>query len=162
VIFALSNPTSKAECTAEQAYRASDGRAVFATGSPFAPVALGGRIHVTAQANNSFVFPGVGLGALTSGATRITDGMFFAAARALSDAVTAEDLASGRVFPPAARLREVAVSVAVAVAGAAWEEGVAREPRPRDLAAHVRARMYEPGARPGSATRPASTERRGA
>jgi malate dehydrogenase (oxaloacetate-decarboxylating)(NADP+) len=145
VVFALSNPTSKAECTAEQAYLATDGRAVFATGSPFAPVTIGDLTHVTAQANNSFVFPGLGLGALTSRATRITDGMFFAAARALADAVTGEDLAAGRVFPPAARLREVAAAVAVAVAGAAWEEGVAREPRPPDLDAHVRAGMYRPG-----------------
>jgi malate dehydrogenase (oxaloacetate-decarboxylating)(NADP+) len=142
VIFALSNPTSKAECSAEQVYRATRGRAVFATGSPFAPVVIEGRTHCTAQANNSLVFPGVGLGALESGAARITDGMFFAAARALSDAVTAEDLAAGRVFPPTARLREVAVSVAIAVAGVAWEEGLARVPRPRDLAAHIRARMY--------------------
>jgi malate dehydrogenase (oxaloacetate-decarboxylating)(NADP+) len=142
VIFALSNPTSKAECTAEQVYRATNGRAVFATGSPFAPVTLDGRAYVTAQANNSFIFPGLGLGALASGATRVSDEMFFAAARALAGEVTEADLAAGRIFPSTARLREVAAAVAVEVAGVAWDEGLAHEPRPRDLAAHVRARMY--------------------
>ena len=102
VVFALSNPTSKAECTAEQAYAWTSGRAVFASGSPFAPVTLNGRVHAPAQANNSFVFPGVGFGLLLSGARRVDDALFFAAARALADEVTDTDLEQGRIFPPAA------------------------------------------------------------
>jgi len=142
VVFALSNPTSRAECTAEEAYRATAGRAILATGSPFAPVTLNGRTHFTGQANNSFVFPGVGLGVLASGAARVTDGMFAAAARALADQAGAEDLAAGRIFPPAARMREVAAAVAAAVARTAYAEGLATRARPADLAAHVRAGMY--------------------
>lgn len=144
VIFALSNPTSKSECTAEQAYRHTGGRAVFASGSPFDPVTLDGRTHAPGQANNSYVFPGVGLGLLAAGATRVRDSMFFAAARALAGAVTAEDLAAGRVFPPQSRMREVAAAVGAAVAGVAFDEGVATRPRPADLAGAIRAAMYVP------------------
>jgi malate dehydrogenase (oxaloacetate-decarboxylating)(NADP+) len=142
VIFALSNPTSKAECTAEDAYRATGGRTILATGSPFAPVTLGARTHFTGQANNSFVFPGVGLGVLASGASRVTDEMFFVAARALADQVGPEDLAAGRIFPPAARLREVAAAVATGVARTAYADEVATRVQPPDVAAHVRAGMY--------------------
>ncbi len=116
IVFALSNPTSKAECTAEQAYAWTQGRALFAAGSPFPPVTLAGRVHVPGQANNSYIFPGVGLGLLASGANRVTDEMFFAAARALAGQVSEADLAQGRVYPAAARMREVAAAVAAAVA----------------------------------------------
>ena len=142
VIFALSNPTSKAECTAEDAYRATRGRAILATGSPFAPVTLEGRTHVTGQANNSFIFPGLGLGVLASGSSRVTDEMYFAAARALADQVTPEDLAVGSVFPPVARMREVAAAVAIVVARTAYAEDFATRAQPPDIAAHIRAGMY--------------------
>jgi malate dehydrogenase (oxaloacetate-decarboxylating)(NADP+) len=142
VIFALSNPTSKAECTAEDAYRATGGRAILATGSPFPPVTLDRRTHFTGQANNSFVFPGVGLGVLASGASRVTDDMFSVAARALADQVGPEDLAAGRIFPPASRMREVAAAVATAVARTAYAAEVATRAQPSDLAAHLRAGMY--------------------
>jgi malate dehydrogenase (oxaloacetate-decarboxylating)(NADP+) len=148
VVFALSNPTSKAECTAEQAYAWTNGRAIFASGSPFAPVTIGGRLHVSAQANNSYIFPGVGLGLLLSGARRVTDEMFLAAARALADCVSAADLEQGRVFPVAARMREVALAVSVAVAGAAYEQGCATRPRPADLAAEAARFMYVPTYQP--------------
>jgi malate dehydrogenase (oxaloacetate-decarboxylating)(NADP+) len=145
VVLALSNPTSKAECTAEQAYRATRGRAVFASGSPFAPVTFEGRTLVSGQSNNSYVFPGIGLGVLASGATRVTDAMYSAAAEALAGQVTEHDLAVGRVFPPALRMREVAAAVATAVAQVALAQGVAtRRDRPADVAAYVRARMYRP------------------
>jgi malate dehydrogenase (oxaloacetate-decarboxylating)(NADP+) len=144
VVFALSNPTSNAECTAEQAYGWTSGRAVFASGSPFAPVTLNGHVHTTAQANNAFVFPGVGLGLLLSGARRVDDGLLFAAARALANQVTDADLEQGLVFPPAARIREVALAVAIAVTNAAYEGGVATKPRPADLRAAAAGAMYVP------------------
>jgi malate dehydrogenase (oxaloacetate-decarboxylating)(NADP+) len=144
VVFALSNPTSKAECTAEQAYAWSGGRAIFASGSPFDPVTVEGKSHSPGQANNSFVFPGVGLGVMVSGATRVTDEMFFAAASALASQVTQDDLAAGRIFPHQTRMREVAAAVAVAVAGVAWEQGFAAKLLPGDLPAAIRAAMYRP------------------
>jgi malate dehydrogenase (oxaloacetate-decarboxylating)(NADP+) len=144
VVFALSNPTSNAECTAEQAYRWTSGRAVFASGSPFPRVTLNGREHPTAQANNSFIFPGVGLGLLLSGARRVDDELFFAAARALADQVTNADLEQGLLFPPAARIRDVALAVAIAVAHAAHERGLATMPRPADLAAAAAGARYIP------------------
>ena len=144
VVFALSNPTSKSECTAEQAYAWTEGRAIFASGSPFQPVAMGGRQHAPGQANNSYVFPGVGLGVLIAGAKRVTDAMFFAAAGALANQVTDEDLAVGRIFPPATRMRKVAHSVAAAVARVAFEEGNAIRSRPNDIGKAVQDAMYWP------------------
>ena len=144
IVFALSNPTSKAECTAEQAYTWSAGRAIFASGSPFDPVTLNGRTHAPGQANNSYIFPGVGLGLMVSGATRVTDAMFFAAANTLAGMVTEADLRLGRVFPPQTRMREVAVAVATAVAGVAWDAGLTKKPRSADLRAAIASAMYQP------------------
>lgn len=144
VIFALSNPTSKAECTAEQAYTWTEGRAIFASGSPFAPVNYAGQLHTPGQGNNAFVFPGVGLGLLMTGARRVTDEMFFAAAHALAGCVSTADLKSGSVFPPAVRMREVAVAVAAAVAAVAHEQGHATLPPVTDFAATAAKQMYVP------------------
>jgi malate dehydrogenase (oxaloacetate-decarboxylating)(NADP+) len=144
VVFALSNPTAKAECTAEQAYAWTAGRAIFASGSPFEPVTIGGEVHAPGQANNSFIFPGVGLGVLVSRASRVTDSMFSAAAAALAGEVTADDLAAGRIYPLQNRMRDVARAVATAVANVAYDEGLATAPRPAELAAEVTRAMYWP------------------
>ncbi len=144
IIFALSNPTSKSECTAEQAYGWSNGRALFASGSPYAPVVVNGRTHVPGQGNNAYIFPAVGLGVIAAEADRVTDEMFFVAARALASEVTAADLDLGRLYPPFTRIRAVSAAIATAVAELAYARRLARGPRPPDLPALVRSLMYEP------------------
>ena len=144
IVFALSNPTSKAECTAEEAYRWSEGRAVFACGSPFGPVTVGGRRFVPRQGNNSYIFPGVGLGVTAVRASRVTDSMFMAAARTLAAQVTQDDLDQGSIYPPLKNIRTVSAHIAAAVADVAYREGLTQLPRPADLLAFVKARMYEP------------------
>lgn len=144
VIFALSNPTSKAECTAEQAYGWSDGRAIFASGSPFPPVTLGGVRHLPGQGNNSYIFPGVGLGVIASKSTRVTDEMFHVAAETLAGLVTTDDLALGRIYPDLGRIREVSAAIATAVARVAFERGLTQMVPPADLAAYIRDQMFDP------------------
>jgi malate dehydrogenase (oxaloacetate-decarboxylating)(NADP+) len=144
IVFALSNPTSKAECTAEQAYEWSGGRAVFASGSPFDPVEYEGRRLVPRQGNNAYIFPGVGLGVIVSGAERVTDEMFFVAARVLAELVTEDDLAQGRVYPPLSSIREVSSRIAEAVAEVAFERGLTSQSRPSDLYAAVCGYMFDP------------------
>ncbi|HVG82973.1 MAG TPA: NAD-dependent malic enzyme [Vicinamibacterales bacterium] len=144
IIFSLSNPTSKAECTAAQAYECSGGCAVFASGSPFDPVTLGGRTFVPRQGNNCYIFPGVGLAALAVGARHISDEMFLAAAHALAHSVSEEDLDCGAIFPSLTMMRDVSVEVAVAVAEVAYRQGHATVARPTNLRAFVSAAMWDP------------------
>jgi len=146
IVMPLSNPTSKAECTAEQAHAWTGGRAFIATGSPFAPVVRAdGSLMRIGQANNAFIFPGVGLGALVSQARRVTDGMFHAAAMSLASLVTEGDLAEGALYPSVLRLREAAGAVAAAVVREAVRSGEARAPVPDGaVEERVQAAMWRP------------------
>jgi malate dehydrogenase (oxaloacetate-decarboxylating)(NADP+) len=144
IVFALSNPTSRSECTAEQAYAWSGGTALFASGSPFDPVTLDGQHFVPRQGNNSYIFPGVGLGVVAVEASRVTDSMFMAAARTLAAAVTDADLAQGSLYPPLNRVREVSASIAVEVAKIAFAAGLAGVSRPDNLPGYIAGQMYDP------------------
>lgn len=145
VVFALSNPTSKAECTAQQAYDWSEGRVVFASGSPFPAIDQGdGTTWRPGQGNNAYIFPGIGLGAIGCEATRITDGMFLTATRALAAEIDESELAEVALYPRLNEIRSVSLNIATAVAEQAYAEGLARLPRPADLRAHLEASMYDP------------------
>ena len=143
IIFPLSNPTSKSECTAAEAYGWSEGKAVFASGSPFDQVMWGGRTFTPGQGNNAYIFPGVGLGVIVSGARRVTDSMFYAAARTLAEGVPEASLNEGLLFPRLRDIRAVSARIATAVAEVAYADGLATVPRPADLPAVVRASMYD-------------------
>jgi malate dehydrogenase (oxaloacetate-decarboxylating)(NADP+) len=144
VIFALSNPTSRAECTAEQAYEWTQGRAVFASGSPFDEVIFQGKCYRPGQGNNAYVFPGIGLGAIACQARTISDGMFLVAARVLAEWVSEDDLAVGAIYPPLKNIRQVSLAIAVAVAEKAWLEGLALAEQPNNLQRVIADMMYDP------------------
>jgi len=144
IIFALSNPTSKAECTAQEAYRWSKGRAIFASGSPFAEVKYGNKTHVPGQGNNVYIFPGVGLGAIVSGSTRVTNEMFLAASHSLAKQVSEFDLERGCIYPPLSRVREVSAKIAYEVAMIAFNNGLTDREMPEDLMTEIREYMYQP------------------
>ena len=144
IVFALSNPTSKAECTAEEAYTWSDGRAIFASGSPFDPVTFGNRTFVPGQGNNAYIFPGVGLGVIASRSRIVTDEMFLAAAHSLANQVTEADLERGRVYPALSLIRKVSALIAHDVAKMAYDRGLADRDEPDDILADIHEHMYKP------------------
>jgi malate dehydrogenase (oxaloacetate-decarboxylating)(NADP+) len=144
IIFALSNPTSKSECTAREAYTWSQGRAIFASGSPFEPVECNGKTLTPGQGNNAYIFPGVGLGVMVSRSRSVTDRMFLRAAHALAEQVSDADLAKGRIYPSLKKIRDVSLSIATAVAREALDEGLAQIESPANLRELVRESMYEP------------------
>lgn len=144
VIFALSNPTSKSECTAEQAYTFSRGKAIFASGSPFDNFVYEGREIITSQGNNVYIFPGVGLAAVSVKARYLPDEVFLVAAKALASCVTEDELSEGRVYGKLLRLREISHRIAVAVAEKLYEMGLAKAPKPVDLDAFFKEMEYDP------------------
>ena len=144
VIFALSNPTSKAECTAAQAYEWSNGAAVFASGSPFAPVSWNGKTLAPGQGNNAYVFPGIGLGAVACRARTLPDGLFLEAARTLANLVSHRDLDRGALYPPLTDIRKISLAIATAIVNKAHAMKLARSRRPRDVRRSIQEAMYQP------------------
>ncbi|CAD7700714.1 unnamed protein product [Ostreobium quekettii] len=146
LIFPLSNPTSKAEITAENAIHWSKGKAIFAAGSPFPEVEYEGKTYKPGQANNVFIFPGVGFGAVNVKATKVTDEMLVAAAKALAKSVFPEELERGQIYPEIQDLRKICVKIAAEVGKCAMEQGVARlDRKPFNMAAHMLSRMWTAG-----------------
>jgi malate dehydrogenase (oxaloacetate-decarboxylating)(NADP+) len=144
IIFPYSNPTSHSECTAEQAYTWSKGKAIFASGSPFAPVAYEGRKFTPGQGNNVFVFPALGLAVFATEAKRVTDEMFLTAAEALAEQVSADDFEKGLIYPQVKDILQVSVNVAVKVAEQIFISGLAGVSRPENIREFIIGKMYHP------------------
>ncbi|XP_034696112.1 NADP-dependent malic enzyme-like [Vitis riparia] len=148
IILALSNPTSQSECTAEEAYTWSEGRAIFASGSPFDPVKYNGKVFVPGQSNNAYIFPGFGLGLIISGAIRVHDDMLLAASEALAKQATQENFDKGMIYPPFSNIRKISAHIAANVAAKAYELGLAtRLPQPENLVEYAENCMYSPAYR---------------
>jgi malate dehydrogenase (oxaloacetate-decarboxylating) len=145
IIFPLSNPTSRCEASPADLLAWTEGRAMVATGSPFQPVAVKGKVHTIGQCNNSYIFPGMGLGIVSCGSSRVTDSMFMAAARALSECSPALKNEDASLFPPLETIREVSRKIAMAVAQEAGKAGVARVLPKNELERTVNDNFWEPG-----------------
>lgn len=144
IIFALSNPTDRAECTAEEAYRWSEGRALYAAGVPFPPVELDGKTLVPGQGNNLYIFPAIGLAVYATRARRVTDEMFVAAARGVAEQVSQAELDAGLLYPPQGRILATEIKTARRVAEVIFQRGLAGVERPRDLCAFIESQLYKP------------------
>jgi malate dehydrogenase (oxaloacetate-decarboxylating)(NADP+) len=144
IVFALSNPTEHAECTPEEAYVWSKGKALYAAGVQFPPVSYGGRTFLPGQANNFYIFPAVGMAIYATQPKRVTDEMFIEAAHALADQVTPAELEQGLLFPPQANILETEIKVAARVAKVAFDDHLATVERPADYEAFIRSHVYKP------------------
>jgi len=144
IIFPYSNPTSRSEATAEEVYRWSDGRAIFASGSPFSPVEFAGRRLVPGQGNNVYIFPAMGMAIYATEAKRVTEQLFLIAARALAEQVSEENLAADLIYPPQSDILRASLHVAERIATGIFDQGLAGVPRPDDIGALIRARAYKP------------------
>jgi malate dehydrogenase (oxaloacetate-decarboxylating)(NADP+) len=144
VILALSNPTDHAECTAEQAYAWSKGKAIYAAGVQFAPVHYEGQVFLPGQANNFYIFPAVGMAIYATQATRVTDEMFIEAAGAVADQVPPEMLKQGLLYPPQSNILEIEIQTAARVARLVFDSGLARIDRPADMVDFIRGQVYRP------------------
>jgi malate dehydrogenase (oxaloacetate-decarboxylating)(NADP+) len=147
IVFALSNPTDKAECTPQEAYRWSGGRALYAAGVQFPPVPLDGKTLMPAQANNLYIFPAIGMAVYATQARRVTDEMFVVAARAVADQVTEQQLAEGMLYPPQSNILETELTTATKIAELVFERGLARVDRPADVGRFIRQHAYTPSYR---------------
>jgi malate dehydrogenase (oxaloacetate-decarboxylating)(NADP+) len=150
VILALSNPTDKAECTPEQAYTWSKGKAIYAAGVQFPPVQVNGKTYLSGQANNFYIFPAVGMAILATQASRVTDEMFIEAARAVADQVPSDLLKQGLLYPPQSNILETEIQTAARVAKLVFDSGLARVARPADMVAFIRQQVYKPEYTPAS------------
>ena len=144
IIFALSNPTDHAECSAEEAYNWSKGKALYAAGVQFPPVQYGGQTLLPGQANNSYVFPAIGMAIYATQAKRVTDEMFTEAAHAISDQVTPDQLKQGLLFPPQSNILEIEIKTAARVAKVIFDSNLARVEQPTDVEAFIRSHVYKP------------------
>ncbi len=144
IIFPYSNPTSRSECTAEEAYKWSNGKAIFASGSPFDPVTFGAKTFVPGQGNNVYIFPAMGMAVLATESKRVTQQMFIVAAKAVAEQVTQEDLNSGLIYPPQSQILAASLHTAAKVATYVFDQGLARADRPADIAAHIKEMAYKP------------------
>ncbi|XP_002754768.3 NADP-dependent malic enzyme, mitochondrial isoform X9 [Callithrix jacchus] len=146
IIFALSNPTSKAECTAEKCYRVTEGRGIFASGSPFKSVTLeDGKTFIPGQGNNAYVFPGVALGVIAGGIRHIPDEIFLLTAEQIAQEVSEQHLSQGRLYPPLSTIRDVSLRIAIKVLDYAYKHNLASYyPEPKDKEAFVRSLVYTP------------------
>ena len=144
IVFPYSNPTSRSECTAEEAYKWSNGRAVFASGSPFPPVQIDGKTLVPGQGNNVYIFPAMGMAVLATEAKRVTEEMFIIAAHAVAEQVTEANLAVGLIYPPTSNILDASLHTASRIAEYIFDHNLAGVARPGNIEAHVRSRAHKP------------------
>lgn len=144
IVFPYSNPTSHSECTAEEAYAATNGTCLFASGSPFPAITVNGNTMEPSQGNNVYIFPAMGLAIYATDAKHVSDAMFLRAGQAVAETLTDDEMHGGLLYPPRDRLREVSLHIAIAVAEQIFDDGHAQVDRPDDIASFVTKHMWTP------------------